>query len=134
MAPRHPRFSPATRTGASACWPSTQPEAPAAPRLRAGVGYRLQLDFSVAARKAIFFISVYKLLGILSTTLTLITLRAGGSFRQDKHFIQCYCPVAAGLPLHVLLACRPEQTYGIAWGRLTWYKSSFLDFLKANGN
>lgn len=79
-APACPWFSPAARTGASACPASTQPEAPAATGLRAGASYRLHLDFSIAARNAIFFISIYKLLGISSTTLTLITLRAGGSF------------------------------------------------------
>ena len=89
MAPTCPWFSPDPRTGASTCPPSTQPEAPAAPGLRAGADYQLQLDFSVAARNAIVFISIYKLPGILSTTLTLITLRAGGSFCQAKHFIRC---------------------------------------------
>lgn len=108
--------------------PSTQPEAPAATGLCAGASYRLHLDFSIAARNAIFFISIYQLLGILSMTLTLIALRAGGGFHQDRHFIQRYCPVAAGLLLHTLLACRPEQMYGIAWGSLASHKSSFLDF------
>lgn len=88
-APMCPRLSLATGTGPSACPPGSQPEAPAAPGLRAAVGYQLQLDLSVAARNAIFFISIYKLPGILSTTLTMITLRAGGSFCPDKHFTGC---------------------------------------------
>lgn len=55
-APACPWFSPAARTGASsACPASTQPEAPAATGLRAGASYRLHLDFSIAARNAIFF-------------------------------------------------------------------------------
>lgn len=81
-----------------------------------------------------FFISIYKLLGILSMTLTLITLRAGGSFHQDRHFTQRYCPVAAGLLLHMLLACRPEQMLRYCLGEPGLVQKQLSRFLKANGS
>lgn len=75
-------------------------------------------SWSCCQKCHILYIYIYKLIWILGTTLTLITLMAGGSFHQDKHLIRCYCPAAVRLLLHVLLACRPEQRYGTARGSL----------------